>query len=98
MHVLIETHIPRPPLARTVLLILQPNRKKLIYIEISLNNMQQEPLLPSFWKSSKSLFTSDVKYCRRCGQGTTKNERDTCKVCGLSSWISRADKNKLYQR
>ena len=60
--------------------------------------MQQEPLLPSFWKSSKSLFTSDVKYCRRCGQGTTKNERDTCKVCGLSSWISRTDKDKLHPR
>jgi hypothetical protein len=65
---------------------------------MSLNIMQQEPLLPSFWKRSKSFFGSDVKYCRRCGQGTTKNERDTCKVCGLSSWISRADKDKLHPR
>ena len=32
---------------------------------------------------------SDVKYCRGCGQGTTKVGRATCKACGLSSWISR---------
>ncbi len=92
------THTPPPPSGSFCITILQPNRKNLIYIEISLNIMQQEPLLASFWKSSKSLFGSAVKYCRRCGQGTTKNERDTCKVCGLSSWISREDKDKLHQR
>jgi hypothetical protein len=35
-----------------------------------------------------------VKYCRECGQGTTKDDHATCNACGLSSWISRSDKDK----
>ena len=41
--------------------------------------------LPTF-KPSKSLFSKDVKFCLKCGQGTTKDDRNTCKQCHAAQW------------
>ncbi len=49
---------------------------------------------PLVFKST-SFFGRDVKYCTGCGQGTTKDDRATCKACGLSSWISRRIKEEV---
>ncbi len=49
---------------------------------------------PLVFKNSTSIFGRDVKYCKGCGQGTTKDDRATCKACGLSSWISRRIKDQ----
>eukprot|EP00802_Teleaulax_amphioxeia_P013089 Tamp_13136.p1 GENE.Tamp_13136~~Tamp_13136.p1 ORF type:complete len:508 (+),score=82.24 Tamp_13136:214-1737(+) len=46
------------------------------------------------YKTSGSKFSSDAKYCRDCGQGTTKDNRETCKQCGVARWISAAEIQK----
>jgi membrane protein involved in colicin uptake len=52
---------------------------------------------PLVFKNSWSVFGKKdvVKYCTGCGQGTTKDDRTTCKTCGLSSWISRRNKEEI---
>ena len=42
--------------------------------------------LPTF-KPSSSLFSKDVKFCLKCGQGTTKDDRATCKQCHGAAWV-----------
>ena len=54
---------------------------------------------PLVFKNSWSVFGNQerdvVKYCTGCGQGTAKDDRTTCKTCGLSSWISRRNKEEI---
>ena len=38
-------------------------------------------------RPSGSWFGKDVKYCSKCGKGSTKADRDTCKECGASVWM-----------
>ena len=38
-------------------------------------------------RPSGSWFGKDIKYCNKCGKGSTKADRDTCKECGASSWM-----------
>ena len=36
------------------------------------------------WAQPESLFSKNVKFCIKCGKGTAKADRDTCKECGAS--------------
>ena len=49
------------------------------------------------YKTSGSMFFADAKYCRDCGQGTTKDNRATCKQCGAARWILAAEVRVLQR-
>lgn len=42
-------------------------------------------------------FESNVKHCGRCGEGTGKADRQQCKACGATEWITQEEAQEQRQ-